>query len=144
MIRQVIFALVAFFLVSTSPDVLADDGKDEEEEQQIVLTPPVELENVQGGSFFRITGVGMFAASAGDMATTEWGLRYPGLHEGNPMAGNRGVRIATHVIAPAVVWWTTEKIHKAGRKKLALGIRIGLMVAYSYAAMHNVRMVHGQ
>ena len=98
MIRQVAFALV-LFLLSTSPPTFAhdandandaardaNDAKDEEEEQQIVLTSPIELEDFQTGSFFRITGVGMFTASAGDLATTEWGLRYPGLTEGNPIA----------------------------------------------------------
>ncbi len=144
MTRQTALTLILLLLFATCPAAFADDAKDEEEDQQTVLTPPVELENIQGGSFFRITGVGMFAASAGDLASTEWGLRYPGLYEGNPVAGNRGVRIATHMIAPAVVWWTTEKMHKAGRRKLALGIRVGLMVAYSYAAIHNVRMVHIQ
>jgi hypothetical protein len=142
--QQVVFALLTLFLFSTAPAAFADDAKDDEDEPQIVFTSPPELEEFQKSSFFRITGVGLFAASAGDLATTEWGLKYPGLYEGNPMADNRGVRIATHVLAPAIVWWTTEKMHKAGRKKLALGIRIGLMVAYSYAAIHNVRMVHGQ
>jgi hypothetical protein len=46
------------------------------------------------------------------------------------------------VVAPAVVYWTTEEMHKRGRRKLALALRIGLMVAYSYAAIHNIRTVN--
>jgi hypothetical protein len=84
----------------------------------------------------------MFAASAGDVATTEWGLAQPGIYEGNPVSTHRGVRIATHVVAPAVVWWTTEEMHKRGRKKLAFAIRIGLMIAYSYATAHNLRTIN--
>jgi hypothetical protein len=87
---------------------------------------------------FRILGVGLFAASAADFATTEWGLSR-GLREGNPVASERGARLLHHVAGPAVVHWTTERLQRSGREKLALGIRLGLMVAYSYAAIHNLR-----
>ena len=121
------------------------EKKKDDEEQKIILTQPPEIELItDGGGLFKFAGVGMFAASAGDIATTEWGLSQPGIYEANPASTQRGVRIATHVVAPAIVWWTTEKMHKQGRKKLALAIRIGLMVAYSYAAAHNLRTVNSQ
>ena len=121
----------------------AKETKKDDEEQKIILTQPPEIELItDGGGLFKFAGVSMFAASAGDLATTEWGLTQPGIYEGNPVSTYRGVRIATHVVAPAVVWWTTEKIHKKGHKKLAIAIRIGLMVAYSYAAAHNLHTVN--
>lgn len=84
----------------------------------------------------------MFAASAADIATTEWGLSQ-GLHEANPAASQRGLRVATHVVGPAVVYWASERLIRDGKPKLALGLRVALMVAYSYAAIHNARLIQG-
>ena len=92
----------------------------------------------EGSPIYEAAGWGMFAASAADLMTTEWGLSR-GLSEGNPVASGRGLRIATHVVGPAAVWWTTERLEESGRPKLALSLRIALMAAYSYAAIHNVR-----
>jgi hypothetical protein len=83
----------------------------------------------------------MFLGAAGDLATTEWGLAGPGLREANPLAASRSVRISTHVLAPALVWWSTEEIRKAGRPKLALALRIGVAVAYSYATARNLHTI---
>jgi hypothetical protein len=47
------------------------------------------------------------------------------------------------VVGPAAVYWTTERLQKSGKTKLALGLRIALMAAYSYAAIHNLRQVGG-
>jgi hypothetical protein len=91
---------------------------------------------------FDFSGVGLFAASAADFATTEWGLSR-GLQEGNPVASQRGVRLVHHVVGPTAVYWATERLQKSGKTKLALGLRIALMAAYSYAAVHNLRQVGG-
>ena len=91
---------------------------------------------------FEFSGVGLFAASAADFATTEWGLSR-GLQEGNPVASQRGVRLLHHVVGPAAVYWTTERLQRSGKTKLALGLRIALMAAYSYAAIHNLHQVNG-
>ena len=109
------------------------------------LLQNLHAEGAARGDEAEVTGgveLGRVAASGSDLATTEWGLQQDGIYESNPVSINRGVRIATHVLAPAVVYWTTEKMHQRGRKKLALALRIGLMVAYSYAAMHNIRTVN--
>ena len=137
---------VALLFVSYSSILRADspEPKKEDDEQQIVIPRSGEIDIPEKGTLFKFTGAGMFAASAGDLLTTEYGLRQTGIYEANAFAENRSIRIATHVVAPAVTWWATEKIHKKGHPKLALAIRIGLMVAYSYATMHNVRTVHGQ
>jgi hypothetical protein len=95
-----------------------------------------------GSAAFEMSGVGLFAASAADFATTEWGISR-GLHEGNPVASQRGVRLVHHVVGPAAVFWATERLQKSGRTKLALGLRIALMAAYGYAAVHNLRQVNG-
>jgi len=89
---------------------------------------------------FEFSGALLFAASAADFATTEWGLSR-GLQEGNPVASQRGIRLVHHVVGPAAVYWTTERLQKSGKTKLALGLRIALMAAYSYAAVHNLRQV---
>jgi hypothetical protein len=92
------------------------------------------------GAFTSI-GVGMFVASGADLLSTEIGLGRPGIVETNPMQQGRTLRIATHVAAPAAMWWITEKVRRQGKPKLALLMRIGFSVAYSYAVMHNVRTI---
>jgi hypothetical protein len=92
-------------------------------------------------ALFRISGVAMFASSAADFATTELGLSR-GLQEGNPVASQRGARLLHHVAGPAAVYWATERLQKSGSTKLALGLRIALMAAYSYATLHNLRQVN--
>lgn len=141
-----LFVGVALLLLGFSSAVSADEPetKKDDEEQRIVIPRSWEIDTPEQGTLFKFTGAAMFAASASDLLTTEYGLKQPGVYEANAFAENRGLRIATHVVAPAVTWWATEKIHKKGRPKLALAIRIGLMVAYSYAAIHNVRTVNGQ
>jgi len=90
-------------------------------------------------ALFQTFGVGMFAASAGDLATTEWGLSQPGVYEANPLAGNRSVRFTAHVLVPAAVWWTTKRLHENGHDRAALWVRIAVTAAYGYAVMHNLR-----
>ena len=118
----------------------------------LLPSPPVQLIPSTAGAsdrfaepsepsfMFRSLGVGMFAASATDVATTEWGLRR-GYSEGNPLATTRSVRVAHHVVGPAAVWWTSEQLHRSGKRKLAWSLRIALMAAYSYAAIHNARRI---
>jgi hypothetical protein len=92
-------------------------------------------------SLFKISGWGMFTASAADFATTELGISR-GLQEGNPVASNRGARLIHHVLGPAAVYWTSDRLQKNGKPRLALGLRLALMAAYSYAAIHNLRVSH--
>ena len=136
--------------------VLADDTENENQQQTRPLEPTEsDLESFRltspdgdlifddgRSALFRASGVGMFAASAADIATTEWGLSQ-GLHEANPAASQRGMRLATHVVGPAVLYWASDRLARSGKPKLALGLRIGLMVAYSYAAIHNARLIQG-
>ena len=92
---------------------------------------------------FEAFGVGMFVVSGADLASTEVALARPGLQEGNPMQGNRSVRILSHIAAPAIMYWVTDKLHDRGRRKTALLARIGFNVAYSYIVMHNLRTLSG-
>jgi hypothetical protein len=91
------------------------------------------------GALFQAFGAAMFSASAGDLASTEWGIAQPGIYEANPLAGNRGVRLSTHVLVPTAVWWTTKRLHENGHDKAALWVRIAVTAAYGYAVMHNLR-----
>ena len=40
------------------------------------------------------------------------------------------------------VYWATERLQRDGKTKLALVLRITLMAAYSYAAIHNTHLIH--
>lgn len=143
---KAVFGLAFSLSLLTASPVMseeAEEAKKTDEEQKIILPEQTEVElTAAGGDFFQFAGMGMFAASAGDLVTTEWGLRQEGIYEGNPISSNRGVRIASHVVAPAVVWWATEKMQKKGQQKLALLLRIGLMVTYSYATVHNMHTIN--
>lgn len=130
---------------------VVDDTREEEptrtieptqnELAQFQITPEIDYYDGSANSpALRITGVGMFAASAADLITTEQGLSR-GFEEGNPAASNRGLRIATHIAGPAAVYYATEKLERAGKPKTALLLRVSLMVAYSYAAIHNARLL---
>lgn len=154
--KQIAIVTVLFISVGISPvwSVTEKEAKETEEEQQPVLIHSVESDRgLRGGgerdvtfedALFRLSGMGMFAASAADVATTEWGLRHPGLDEGNPLVSNRSFRMAAHIAAPAAVWWTTERIHKSGHRRLALILRIGLMAAYGYAAARNFHTIQNR
>jgi len=145
------FATTVLFACLVVP-VSADDEEGEEptrtieptqsELAQFQLTDRTrDLSAPPGGSAgFRATGISMFAASAADIATTEWGLS-EGFVEGNPLVTQRGVRIATHIAAPLAVYWATERLHRSGKPKLAWFLRISIMAAYSYAAIHNTRVI---
>jgi len=101
------------------------------------------LRQSRGGVFVAM-GVGMFAVSAGDLATTELGLARPGITEANPFHRNRLVRLSTHGAIPALLWWTTDRLHARGKTKLALIMRIGFTAAYGYAVLHNTRSMGGR
>lgn len=146
------FAILLFLL--TAENALATEKPDQErpiqptqEEIESFELPPPNLPAevsipADGSPIFEFSGVGLFAASAADFATTEWGLSR-GLQEGNPVASQRGIRLVHHVVGPAALYWTTERLQKSGKTKLALGLRIAVMAAYSYAAIHNLRQVEG-
>jgi len=143
------FAILLFLLAAEN--ALATDKPEQErpiqptrdEIESFELPPPAGASLPDDGSpVFEISGLALFAASAADVATTEWGLSQ-GLQEGNPAASQRGIRLVHHVLGPAAVYWTTERLQKNGKTKLALGLRIALMAAYSYAAVHNLRQVGG-
>lgn len=92
------------------------------------------------GPAYRAFGVGMFAASAGDALSTEWGLGRPRVREGNRLASNRAVRVTLHAVAPALLWYGTEKIRQEGHPRLALWTRIGMTAAYGWVTVHNLRL----
>jgi len=143
------FAILLFLL--TAENALATEKPDQkrpiqptQDEIESFELPPPNLPAIPADSspIFEFSGVGLFAASAADFATTEWGLSR-GLQEGNPVASQRGIRLVHHVVGPAALYWTTERLQKSGKTKLALGLRIAVMAAYSYAAIHNLRQVEG-
>jgi hypothetical protein len=50
--------------------------------------------------------------------------------------------VATHVLVPAVVLYSTKKMREKGHHKMALWTRIAVTAAYGYAVMHNLRQVN--
>ena len=91
----------------------------ESELAQFQLTPEPDYYNGTGGTAFQASGVGMFAASAADLITTEYGLSQ-GFDEGNPAATSRGLRLVTHIAGPAAVYYASEKLQREGKTKTAM------------------------
>ena len=144
------FSALALSLTLASPSEPIDDTAEapartieptQTELAQYQLSPELDIESMGSSSSLRISGIAMFAASAADLLTTERGLSR-GLAEGNPAATNRGLRVATHVAGPVAVYYATEKLERAGKTKTALLLRVSLMAAYSYAAIHNARLIN--
>jgi hypothetical protein len=96
----------------------------------------------KAGGLFTLLGVGIFVSSASDLASTELALTRFGLVETNPLQRGRMVRIGSHLVVPAFVWWTSERLHAKGKTKLALLMRIGFTIAYGYATLHNTRALN--
>ena len=146
-----LMGLLLFFSLAAAPNARAcspltksDDTSSEAEPDdstpaQIEVDESKGQEGQQARGLYRFFGATMFAASAGDIASTEWGLTKPGIYETNPLATNRNARVTAHVLVPTVVWWTTNKMRKNGHYKAALWIRIGVTAAYGYAVMNNLR-----
>lgn len=141
--RFPVLILVGLVLGSSAPPAAAV------EEQEVVSPSTIEeaLQKTlaetkatrETSRLYQAFGAGMFIAAGADLASTEIALTRPGLYEMNPVQGNRAVRVLTHVAAPAVMYYVTNKIHDSGKPRLALIARIGFSVAYSYVVMHNLR-----
>ena len=125
--------------LTTSEDASSETEPDDRAPAPSEIDESQRQERQDGQGLYRFFGATMFAASAGDLASTEWGLTKPGIHESNPLATNRHARVTAHVLVPTVVWWTTNKMRRNGHHKAALWIRIGVTAAYGYAVMHNLR-----
>ena len=91
---------------------------------------------------WKLCGWLLFLASAGDGISTELALQVPGAHEQNLLLQNRWARVSAHAIAPAVIYWQTEKLYPEHRV-LAWTLRIATIALWSYATVHNLRQWRG-
>ena len=154
-LRIFMLLMVASRMLAASPRGVAEDKTRERKDEVGQLTEPAGPGNEntgllrvaerpkEPGKLYRLLGYGLYASSAADLASTEWGLERRGLVEANPLMANRSVRISAHVVAPAVTAWATDEVSRRGHEKLALYIRLGFTVLYSYAVIHNLRTIHG-
>src|SRR5262245_21120271 len=104
------FAVLALLLApqeSVASERRIEPTQEEIERIKLPAPPPEIALPEDGSALFEASGVGLFAASAADFATTELGLSR-GLQEGNPVASQRGIRLVHHIVGPAAVYWTTE------------------------------------
>lgn len=89
--------------------------------------------------FFDAMGLGVYAAKAGESLSTELALQRDGVVEGNPFLANRSVRLSVGVVTAPLFNLATAKIHKT-RPRLALWMRIGVVVGWGYVTAHNLRV----
>jgi hypothetical protein len=83
---------------------------------------------------------GLIVASLADLASTEYGLRACGTcYEGNPLLRGTGTRVLLKTAGTALVIAGTRRVERS-KPRLAKGLRIGLIVLYSGAAVHNMRI----
>lgn len=147
MSKGYVLALLLGLGVAPLAQARAESGKETEKKEEVRrLAAPVRgsfATSREASGLFSGLGVGMFAAASGDAASTEWGLSRAGVYEANPLMRSRAVRIGTHVAVPAAMWWASDYLYNKGERKLAWAMRIGVVAAYGYATLHNVRTVSG-
>lgn len=96
------------------------------------------VEGEEASVLFRALGVGVYAVNAGDIISTELAISN-GYRELNPRAQSRAVRVASHV-AVAYGWnWGTERVRKGGHDRVALWMRVAMIVPYGYLTARNLR-----
>jgi hypothetical protein len=127
---------ILFFAFSLAGNGLCEELLTEKPSEEGSSETPVSPK--QSDKVFRGFGIGMYVAAAGDAASTEWGLSQPGVFERNPLMANQGVRLASHVIAPTVVWWSSDWLRKQGHGRSALLLRVGMTAGYTYLTLHNI------
>ena len=88
---------------------------------------------------FGALGYGVYVAKAGESLSSELALQRAGTTEGNPLLVNRGVRLAAGTIAAPLFNLGTAKLHHR-HPRLALWMRIGVVVGWGYVTAHNLRV----
>ena len=81
--------------------------------------------------------IGMLVGSAVDLGTTEYGLKYPGIHEANPLMRNRGVRITVNIAAPLCLY----RLIKDKNKKTQLIVAGSYIGIKAFAGVHNYKVI---
>lgn len=80
--------------------------------------------------------IGMLAGSAFDLGTTEYGLRHPGIYEGNPLMRNRGVRVTVNIAAPILLY----KAIKGKGKKTQWIVASSYIGSKAAVGLHNLHV----
>jgi ABC-type methionine transport system permease subunit len=88
---------------------------------------------------FKVAGIGLYASSAVDMATTRYAMSR-GAVELNPIAGqNMQRQAAVSFGAASSTLITTRYLHES-HPKMALGIRLAYIGMRVFVGVHNVRV----
>lgn len=88
---------------------------------------------------FKIAGIGLYASSAVDVATTRYAMRH-GAIELNPIAGqNMQRQAALSFGAASSTLLTTRYLHES-HPKTALGIRLVYIGLRVFVGVHNVKV----
>lgn len=79
-------------------------------------------------------------AAVADIASTEYALNHVGIKEGNPLLGNRAVRIVGKAAATGVILWATRSLESDGHPKAAKVLRLMTAGVWFGAAGWNVSL----
>lgn len=88
---------------------------------------------------FDVLGIGIYVTKATDIATTELALGRPGVYEANPLLHNRGVRVAASAVVAPLINLGTARVYRT-RPRLALWMRVGVVVGWGFASAHHLRV----
>jgi hypothetical protein len=91
-----------------------------------------------GADFYKELAIQGFASSV-DLATTEWALSKPGIVEGHPLLGNRGVRYAMKGTVAVGVAAITHRLETRGKRRAARVVRWGAVALQVGAGAWNIR-----
>ena len=82
----------------------------------------------------------IIGASLADLASTEYALRIPGLEEGNPLLGSRGVRVPVKLLYTGVTLWAYRALEKHGQHGWARFLLVWSIALWAGAAAWNVSL----
>ena len=79
----------------------------------------------------------VITSAAVDLATTEWALGQPGMHEANPLLQGPPERALVKTAATVAVVAGGRYLERHGHRNWSRGVRIGIVVLWSGAAVNN-------
>ena len=80
--------------------------------------------------------IGMLAASAFDIGTTEHGLKHRGMYEANPLMKNRGVRVTVNIAAPIALYFAIRN----KPKKVQILATVPYIGLKTFVGVHNLKL----
>lgn len=133
--------LITFIILTTNPTPNFNESVDQSIQNLILVGTQWEQSPAPPKSkLYNSLGWGVHISQWGDFLSTEVVLANGG-YEQNPFMQYRGARVAASVAGPTLINWLSNEIHP-DHPKIALLMRVGVIVANGYLIQHNMRVAN--